>query len=542
MTSPVSNFFSPRGAAVLALALTLPALAACENESSAVMAAAPQAVANPCGSAGPTKTSALPKVPGNTQLQVDCEAWQAFIALNWRADPANPGQPDNSPWESFGTPGDTSLTVWESYHEAANVFGGQLKGKWQAKRPSIKRLARTSKFGSLDLTDIGQAGKGFHWLTNQRGDLTYYEVLMNQDEFEFVTENNFDLTTAAGQYLCATQKGQQLGDAGRPPPPDGPYRGGMNLPAGQAAAWDDTDCKGNKKGFGRGDGSIEIKAAWTPLPADRSLDYRYKTAIAQIQDPATKRMRQVTVGLVGLHIVRKRFPRLPWVWATFEHIDNSPDENRDARAGWSPPVLPPNPNQVKLAGFTYFNPSCNSKTDKAYGCAHNLAPTRPCIRGIDPYNCQPFRAPMQITRINRVAEPANSVTAYAWSLMPRKSVFNYYRLINVQFPQEGIGPPPKHPAPGTKVKWPLTMGRPIPSGAGGGTAPDVRQIVSNTTMESFQQKSNSCLDCHVYAPIASAPASPRPGVGGLRKQSRTAGQTPPFASDYSFIFSSETKR
>ena len=540
MSTSLSALLGRCGAAALALSW----LAACQpgaspgNESG--NAAGPQAaVANPCGSFAPTQTSTLPSQIGIDQVQVDCSAWQTFIALNWKADPAKRGYPDPaSQWASFGTPGDTSPTVWESYWEASAVFGSAtpLVGQWQTKLPAVKSLVRTSKFGSLDLTDIDQAGGGHHWLTSQRGEITYYEVMMNRDEFEFITTQK--LTTAAGQLACATQPGKPISD-GPPPPPDAPKRGGLNMPAGMSDGWDDTDCVGNIASFGDGVGAMEIKAAWAPLPADGSLNYRYKTAVAEIQDPLTRAKRKVTVGLVGLHIIRKRFPRLPWVWATFEHIDNTPDEG--GPNGWTAPTLPANPNQKPSPGYMYFNPNCNPQNDPAYKCVHNAPPTTRCLLGTNPATCQPFNAPMQIARINPVDAVANSVTAYVWSLLPKASVFNYYRLINVQWPQNGIGQPPTNIPPGPGLRVPLYMGNPTPSGAGTGPTPNVPQIVANTTLESFQQKSNSCMDCHVFASIYTAP-TPQ-GSGGLRKVTKaaTAGQ-PPYASDYSFIFSSETRR
>lgn len=515
-----------RCGAALALALALPALTACEPEGSGNKVVGSQAgpaaaVANPCGSYAPVlKAQRLPEQTGTNETEQNCTAWLTFIQLNWKADPAKPGYPDpNAAPSSFGTPGDTSPTVWESYLEAANVFGGTapLKGLWQAKRPA-KSLARTSKFGNLDLSSITQAGSGNHWLTNQRGDVTYYEILMNQDEFEFISQNQ--LTTAAGQLACAQQPGQKI---------NGSQRGGFNMPSGPQDGWDDTDCKGQvvPGSYGQGVGAIEIKAAWTPLPADGSLNYRYKTAIAEVRDPATNSMRQVTVGLVGLHIIRKRFPKLPWIWATFEHIDNTPDEG--GPNGFSPPQLPPNANQRPSPGFTFFNPTCNPQTDKAYGCVHNAPPT-PCLLGTDPAKCQRYNAPMQITRINPVGASANSVTAYAWSLLPANSVFNYYRLINVQWPTGPLAIPP----PGQRL--PLPMGAPMPSGKAGGPG----QIVSNTTMESFQQKSNSCMDCHANFASIVMPGQTRDSKG-LRRVSATPAQ-PPYAADYSFIFLSETKQ
>jgi hypothetical protein len=530
MMTPLSNLLGRRGAAALALILSMPGVAGCqqgaapgnEAEAGAKAGAGTRAAAavNPCGTYAPVlKTEPLPEQTGTNEIEQDCTAWRTFIALNWKADPAKPGYPDPAADPaSFGTPGDMSAKVWESYAEASGVFGGDapLKGLWQAKRPEVRLLSRTSKFGNLDLTSITQAGSGDHWLTNQRGDVTYYEILMNQDEFEFITRN--ELTTAAGQLACAEQPGQNV---------NGTMRGGFNMPSGPQDGWDDTDCKGKITQYGQGVGSIEIKAAWTPLPADHSLDYRYKTAIAEIRDPVTRTNRRVTVGLVGLHIIRKRFPRLPWIWATFEHIDNTPDEAPDN--GFSPPVLPPNPNQRQPSpGFTFFNPSCIAAKDPAYGCVHNAPPT-PCLLGSS--KCQPYNAPMQITRINPVGDTANQATAYAWSLLPAKSVFNYYRLINVQWPTGRL----VVPVPGHRT--PLPMGDPMPKGGTGGPS----QIVANTTLESFQQKSNSCMDCHVYAPIV-MPKTPR-GPTGLRIVSATPPKgAQPYASDYSFIFLSETKK
>lgn len=486
-------------------------------------------VTNPCTVNAPSEKPALPPTIQSNQLAMDCAAWQTFITLNWQADPNDPGNPDpNATWASFGTPGNTSATVWESYLDAATVFSAATQAAaWSAPRPTTLTLSQTSKFGDIDLSSIFQAGAGDHWLTNQRGDLTFYQILINQDEFAFIKQPGFDLTTAAGQLACATQPGKPVSDG--PPDPGGPKRGGFNMPAGnQVNGWDDTDCAGNIVKFGQGVGAIEIKAAWTPLPADHSLDYRYKTALARIQDPKTKAMRDVTVGLVGLHIIRKTPGQLPWIWATFEQIDNTPDEAPNN--GFSAPSFPANANQQPSPGYTFFNPSCTPAKDPTYQCRHN-APPRACGKG---GICMPFDAPMQITRIRPVDATANSVTAYAWSLMPPKSVFNYYRLIDVQYPSKDPSPPP---GPGLRV--PLTQGRPVPAGAAGGP----QQIVANTTLESFQQTSASCMDCHAnFASIAQQKQLQATAPGQLRQVTKLTGAAAPYASDYSFVFLAETTK
>ena len=501
------------------------------NASGAVTtAAATPVTTNPCTAGPKTLESTLVSSPARDDTSVYCFAWQEFVALNWQADPANPGYPNPKALPaSFGTPGDTSPKVWESYMEASAVFTATpMKGTWQARRPASKVLSRTSKFGAADLSDIYQAGSGHHWLTNARGDLTYYEIMMNRDEYEFITTQ--DLTTAAGQLACASQPGKYLSDGPPgPPPPGALMRGGLTMPEGQSNGWDDTDCEGNIKTYGDHVGAMEVKASWTPLPADHSLDYRYKTAIAEIVDPTTKAKRQVTVGLVGLHIARKTVAFHQWIWATFEQIDNTPDEA--AGGGFAAPTLPANPNQKPSPGYTFFDPKCDPKTN-AFKCVHNAPPT-PCPAAPGG-TCQPFTAPMQITRVTPVSATANGVTAYFWSLLPAKSVFNYYRLVGVQWPTDSGNPLP------AGQRLPLPQGTPSPKGAAGGTA----QILADATLESFQQTQAGCMDCHAnYTSIASATGLRASAAGGWRKVSKVAvGAQQPYASDYSFLFLTETKR
>jgi hypothetical protein len=284
---------------------------------------------------------------------------------------------------------------------------------------------------------------------------------------------------------------------------------------------------GNPAIYGRNVGTIEIKAAWTPLPADHSLDYRYKTAVAQIADP-NGGFSQATVGLVGLHILHK-VPGAPqFVWATFEQIDNSPD---DAGSGYTPPVLPPNPNQKPGPGYTYFNPGCTPAGDPYYLCQHNQLPGTPCDAQGQPAGCDPYTAPMQITRLVPTDSNAYTVTGYAWSLLPADSVYNYYRLINVQWPNS---PTPVKPQSVT----PLATGDITPSSKSG--------IVANTTLETFQQSQNACMDCHQLASIASPQnlTTILLAGGALHKvlPRDLVGATAPYASDYSFLFVSETVR
>jgi hypothetical protein len=498
----------------------------------AVLPAAAQ-TPNPCNNFGVQKLSLTPTLPanfssGSGQAGANCMAWQSFIALNWKADPNNPGQPDPSaPPAAFGTAGDISPKVWESYFNATAVFAPHAAARlqWAAPRQQVLNLTRLSEFGlaDLSLSGISQAGNG-KWLTNQRGALTYYQILMNQDEFDFITKNVFagaDLTSYAGQLACATQPGTN-------------GLGGFNLPGGGAVSSlnGDTDCTGKPAVYGKNIGAIEVKAAWTVLPGDHSLDDRYLTARADINLPGGKAM-QVTVGLVGLHIIHKVQGAQQFVWATFEQIDNDPDQSGNAQ-GFTAPVLPQNAAQKPRPGYTYFNPACTPQSDPVYGCVHNQLPGTPCSAQNTPAGCDPYDAPMQITRmvpVDTTSSATTNPTGAAWALLPAGSVFNYYRLIDAQWPSNTV-----YVAPGAQL--------PLPSGDI--TPNHASRIVANTTLETYEQTTNSCTDCHFYTPIAEAKnrALRVELINGLAEREvllpdllATNGG---YASDYSFIFDTET--
>lgn len=445
---------------------------------------------NPCATATPVMLEAtLPTSFGGSQLDADCIAWQQFIYLNWAADPAKPGYPaPNASASSFGTPGDTSATVWESYLEADQVFGegdAEAVADWSTERADVKELGRLSKVAQtdLELSAIAQAGDN-KWLTDQRGNLVFYEVKINEDEHDYIHSNG--LTTSAGQASCATMTA------------------GLDLPIGSSK---DTDCAGNPVTYGQDVGAIELKAAWVELPSDGSLDHRYKTAVADLSLPDGTTKAGVTVGLVGLHIIHKMEGAEQFIWTTFEHIDNTPDDNGGSP---EPPDLPANPNvDGGPPPYTFYNPDCESADDKVYGCTVNSLPGDPCTSPGTPVGCFPYSAPMQITRYFAVQTTANNVNAYAWSLLPADSVFNFYRLIDVLWPQV-----PTPVAPGSKA--PLSRG----------SVTSETNKVDNTTMETFQQLQNGCMSCHRNAHVATT-------------QTCTAGEC--FASDYSFVFSTETR-
>ncbi|WP_052262237.1 hypothetical protein [Pseudoalteromonas luteoviolacea] len=497
-----------------------------------VQAVLADTVTNPCTAFGTNQISLTPVLPNNfnsrNQTNADCTAWQQFIYANWPVDPNNPGYPNaKASASSFGDPSASTLTVWESFLQSSEVFSNTkantLVKTGKKQRPLV--LHQVSKTGALDLSSIGQATG--EWLTDQRGNLVYYDIRLNPDEVDYIYNANptgKDLTWAEGQIECAQ------GNAG------------FRLPSGYS---NDKTCDGKSKVFGGNVGAMEIKAAWIKLPQDGSIDYRYLTAQAILLEPgaddsATQQTEPVTVGLVGLHIIR-HLPGAPqMLWTTFEQVDNTPDAGKDTVN------LPSNPNRKPRPAFTLYNPKCDPKKDIYYQCRPNwtpdMAPQIPCdtVSPRSPDNCIPYSAPLQVNRVTPVESTANSINAYAWSLLSANSVFNYYRLIDVQWPNNPT-------TIGKDATTPLTTGDITPSN---GT-----RIVANTTMETFVQNKDSCMDCHKYA--ATATQSQTAVIAAFNKLKLAGSKAPramlstsngknansaSYASYYSFVFSSSTTR
>ena len=102
---------------------------------------------------------------------------------------------------------------------------------------------------------------------------------------------------------------------------------------------------------------------------------------------------------------------------------------------------------------------------------------------------------------------------------------------------------------------PISPATPIPLPAGNPQPNPSAEIVANTTLETYMQNTNTCLGCHVYAPIASTSSANanshathvqallrRPELPAGVPQKRTTrtllSSSNSYASDYSFLFGS----
>ncbi|HEY1059291.1 MAG TPA: hypothetical protein VGE55_11235 [Limnobacter sp.] len=229
---------------------------------------------------------------------VNCFMWQTFVYLTWPALAGQAGQPD--PNASYGS---NNPTVWETFRPHNTVFlpHGAKPAPWgNAKAqlalfsarglkkplPNVRVLNSTSKkfraFNSgeaANLTETQQAGGGV--LVDQNGQTVYYEMLMNQTEFNYIVNNTLYEANAQNAFAKST---------------------GIELPTN----------------------AVEVKPAWKVLSAAElaAKPVRFHTAQALLPGQSTP----VTVGLVGLHVLvmpdNSTFEQ--GFWATFQQVDNAP--------------------------------------------------------------------------------------------------------------------------------------------------------------------------------------------------------------------------
>jgi hypothetical protein len=429
------------------------------------------------------------------ELLVNCFAWQSFIALNWPAysdptrrgepatgeddgatatvvDPVPPAEdPAGAPGEdnrtvTFGRPGNHAPVIWQTYKPVEDIFQADaapplewsapdevedscasmaipqaLTGMLPTQRPVQLRSASKIRATFSDVTQAFALP-----LIDQGGKYVRYEQRLNYPAFQYIYDHKLYGAFASSERIV--------------------------LP----------------------DGTIQIKAAWRELPQDATD--RFKTTVAVLIDPFTGECTgPVTLGLVGLHIVRKVDAMWQMMWSTFEHVDNAPftDDHPDFSRSYS-----------------FYDPTC----DPSSACPWNASP--PPLLTPQPGTPQPEGLPaldkVQVGRKHAIPSWISGLNDYVrWRIVQDRpgSVWQYYRLVNVSWP----GSPRK--------EWltPVPTPGPIDLSPYGFRSTELKPV-SNVTMETYVQHQD-CMVCHHGAAIALTGAN---------------GPNPPFASDFSFVF------
>ena len=364
--------------------------------------------------------TAAPK-PDASQTAFDTYSWGMFVALNWPAAKDQRGQPDCL--KSIGASGPV---VWQTYKDVDEIFLPNAKnpGSWNSSLDSetltninVAALKNTSIVNAVD-----QAVGG--WLIDQSGSPTYYEISANEISYNYIVDNQFynaDIVSKANDIAFPVN-------------------------------------------------ATEIKASWRIL--DSQDQSRYLTMLANVaqfdaQGKPNGTTKQVTLGLVGLHIITKASDYPQWIWSTFEQVDNVPPKEK-VDGKW---VNKPESGVT----YSYYNSSAPADSVNQSPCdwqrqGDNLV----CV----PKPGYTFTTPNPLDRVTPIADTTADVNKLASEGL-KDTVFKYYQLITTQRPL--MPDNPSNP-----------LGQPTPA------------ISANTTMESYIQSNSSCMNCHSMAtPIGS---------------------------------------
>ena len=380
----------------------------------------------------------------NRQRGFDFYSWLTFIALNSPADGKTIGQGPR--------PGGDALTKWEdltNYRPLADVMLPKgSKPTWGTRivPPQCRRLDGPNKIvfklGEEAFNQPFKSGP----LIDQDGNYALFDILMNRPMFDFILKN--------GLY---NKLGQEK------------FNGKIEFPSGNNPG-DDPNAEPGRMG------AIMVKVSWRILDPDKDkgLLHQFHTADALIYfpgPPATKTgplCVEKKLGLIGFHVAHKTKFAPQWVWTSFEHVSNVPDQ-ADVDSG------------ELLPRYNFYNPACK-------GCAVNQTPPTPW----DPDASLKFHSGYrsQVTRVHMLPEPVIDEVKKLndqFRAFLKDTVWENYILLTTQWPSDFAS-------------------KTDPTGAPAPT------YLANTTLETYSQgrtplASSSCMACHNNATTQHVPAT-----------------------------------
>lgn len=264
--------------------------------------------------------------PAATPAQAAAFAWQEFIALNWAAGPqlGQSGQRGTASAScSFGDPGCTGPTVWQTFHNKVEIFPGVgvppgYPGQRAANSFGYDALPKYNYSSPVPACDASQSGDPAPWVNldetdqitldnmyaghvlpgsspgNSAPQLIRFLAKANRSEYVYVTKNSSppgsgvvddqwwnkvpaSVVKATKAFLAKNHASPPAGSANM-----------VSLPYG----------------------TIEIKAGWRPLNPSELSSGRYHTQPVRFYELAGSSStatcyRDAVWGLVALHIIQK---------------------------------------------------------------------------------------------------------------------------------------------------------------------------------------------------------------------------------------------
>jgi hypothetical protein len=385
----------------------------------------------------------------NLQHGFDFYSWLTFLALNSPRDGSDiaTAKPDTpTKWEG----------MWEdklTFIQLLDVMRTDVKNPSMQARFLPPNCQAQYKPGMMVIDMIEETyNQPFKTgpLIDQRDNYALFDILMNKEMFDFIVKH--------GLYSIAQQESAENSALK------------IDFPTGDNKA--------------AAPGAIMIKVAWKILaPGDNPS--KFHTVDALISMPSTDQTPEPppclhkTLGLVGFHVAHKTTSRLQWIWTSFEHIDNVPDQSDI------------DTHNLK-SSYNFYDVSCDPKK-----CPINGTPTRPW-RPDNALQLQ-FRNSFnsQIVRVTPIFADTKIMNKQFQAILDN-SVWKNYELISTQWPSDfncaGQTNPPKSSSAPTEPhtdfeKQPDMTCAPAPT------------FLANSTLETFSQgntplASSSCMACH----------------------------------------------
>jgi hypothetical protein len=398
----------------------------------------------------------------NLQRGFDFYSWLTFLALN---------TPTEGPTGVADARGG-ERTVWENGKTFKPLLDVMLPGN---EKPSWDKQVIPPACLSLHAAHpermvVKMIEESFNQpfktgpLIDQHNNYAIFDILMNRAMFEYIVDHN--LYNQDGQKSAANS--------------------GLRIDFPPARTKDPS--LNNNDPNNRDDvGSIMIKVSWKILEAEDD-QRKFHHVAALVATPATPGGQfdppclERTLGLVGIHIVHKTIGRPQWIWTSFEHADNVPEQSDID-------------NHKLKPAYNFYDRSCDAES-----CSANETPPRPWDP--EPQNNLKFRLRpdgkmlfnSQIVREVPLTTATNKMNEQFHAVLG-DSVWKHYVLIGTQWPSANPctldqALAPNAPVPFTDFdKQPDMNCAPAPT------------FLANSTLETFSQgtipqASSSCMGCH----------------------------------------------
>ncbi len=375
-------------------------------------------------------------------------AWKEFIALNWKTKVGYRDSADNS--IPFGADAPGIPLVWQSFRHKVEIFPGNglpphgfdtskphygyndtaFRPQYfynpdstttsDGQIPAIPGIfhSGTTPWVNLDETnEIGQANM-FAGAVNgaQNQNQILFMAKANRAEYEYAVKTGWYNNNSSFQFAEQATKAYISANQNTPTPSMGDSL--ISLPYG----------------------TIEIKTSWRRLTQKELNSGRFLTDTVRyyVSRNGKAYYNDEVFGMVGLHIIQKT-PTAPYfIFATFEQADNLlttdglPVEDEDGniiRNDSLPPLTPvlTVTNATKNGTFMKFSPL---KVNAVAGSSlyyQNISTNTLLPQGTIRINKRLNQIPQDIIDVNKKAHTA--IKNYG----QKKSVWMYYKLINVQY-------------------------------------------------------------------------------------------------------------